>query len=68
MQKQKSIFNCYEISRLVATFFTEYEFLSELQPRGFFRTILDVICTKYLPDLEHLLLGRFLSFTDNWCP
>jgi len=32
-----------------------------LQPRGYFRTILDVICTKYLPDFEQLLPRRFFE-------
>ena len=41
----------------VATFFLKkMSFLSELQPWGFFRTILDMICTEPLPDLEQLLL------------
>jgi hypothetical protein len=40
-------------------------FLSELQPRGFLRTILDVICKEYLPDLDQLLLERFLVNIDK---
>jgi len=35
-----------------------------LQPKGYFRTLLDVICTKHLPDLEQLLLRRFYEITD----
>jgi len=51
---------------MVATFILKnIRFLEELQPRGYFRTILDVICTKYLPDLEQLRLGSIYVITDN---
>ena len=49
----------------VATFFLKkMSFLSELQLSSLFRTILYLICTKYLPDLEQLLMGRFYEITD----
>jgi hypothetical protein len=44
----------------VATFkIQKIAFFAELQPGGSLHNILDVICTKYLPGLEQLLLGRF---------
>ena len=46
-------------------FLKKMSFLAELQPGGYFLTIPDVICTKYLPDLEQLLLGRFYEITDR---
>jgi hypothetical protein len=45
-------------------FFEEYEFLAELQPWDFFHTIIDVICTKYIPDLEQFLPGGFYDIND----
>jgi len=38
--------------------------LAELQPGGSLHNILDVICTKYIPDLEQLLPGRFYEITE----
>jgi hypothetical protein len=49
----------------VATFsLKKMSFMEEMQPGILFRTILDVICTKYLPDLEQLLMGRFYVITE----
>ena len=46
-------------------FFEENEFFGRVATRGFsFILSLNVICTKYLPDLEQLLLGRFYEINS----